>query len=111
LFPYTPLFRSDVGSRVEIGAGAADEYEGRDLPLVAGFVDPDDQGAFGFFRRSRLAEPLDQWFQQGGHVGFPVPDVEVDTEVREVLLLRLEGHRPHVLPQRNVSGPALLELY
>ncbi len=100
----------DVGGGVQVAPGAADQDQRGVVAIVAGLVDPHDQGALRLLGGPRLDQPVHQRLQQVGHVRLAVPDVEVDSEVGEVLLLRDERDGAHVLPQRQVSGAPALEV-
>src|SRR5690606_39016266 len=97
-----------VGGGVQVPAGTVDQDQGRYLALVVGLVDPDYQRSLRLLGDPRLTEPLDERLQHVGDVGLAVPDVEVHTQVGEVLPLSVEGDGAHVLPQCQIPGPFAL---
>ncbi len=105
------LERRQVGRRVEVRAVGPGEQQRRHLLLVVGPFDVDDDGAVRLAGEAVVVqEPIDERCESLVNGALPAPQVELDAEPLEVLLLLGDGHVAIVAPERQVSGSPVLEI-
>ena len=101
----------EVRRGIEIGAIRTGQQERRHLLLVLWLFDMDDQRPIRFAGEVvGVHQPVDERSEAIVHRTLTTPQIELDTEIFEILLLLGNGNVVIVPPQRQVPGPSVLQV-